>query len=433
MMCKLGDLISIKHGYPFDGEDIVEDDNGVVLVTPGNFRIGGGFQEDKCKYFKGDYPDEYVLPEGALIVTMTDLSKQCDTLGYSAIIPKSNKIYLHNQRIGLVDIKSNLVSKDYLHWFMRTDYYQKKIALTSSGSNVHHTSPDRIYDVDIELPTIEVQSKITNTLSSLEYKIMLNNSICSDLESMAKLLYDYWFMQFDFPDENGRPYKSSGGKMVWNDELKREIPEGWNAKMIGDTDIYVSDYTANGSFKGLADNVKYNEGIPYAMLIRIVDFNNNFENVNNHIWIDKHGYDYLAKSNLHGDEIIICNVGAAGNVYRCPRFNHPMTLGPNGIVVNHEYLNNYLDLYFSSSIGQNQLHAISSGSIQLKFNKTNFRELYIPVPRKEIIDSFYMIYNPIFEKKCSVLKENQELASLRDFLLPMLMNGQIKIEDVKAS
>ena len=158
MMCKLGDLISIKHGYPFDGEDIVEDDNGVVLVTPGNFRIGGGFQEDKCKYFKGDYPDEYVLPEGALIVTMTDLSKQCDTLGYSAIIPKSNKIYLHNQRIGLVDIKSNLVSKDYLHWFMRTDYYQKKIALTSSGSNVHHTSPDRIYDVDIELPTIAVKN-----------------------------------------------------------------------------------------------------------------------------------------------------------------------------------------------------------------------------------------------------------------------------------
>lgn len=73
--------------------------------------------------------------------------------------------------------------------------------------------------------------------------------------------------------------------MVWNDELKREIPEGWNAKMIGDTDIYVSDYTANGSFKGLADNVKYNEGIPYAMLIRIVDFITILKNVNNHIWL----------------------------------------------------------------------------------------------------------------------------------------------------
>lgn len=310
---------------------------------------------------------------------------------------------------------------------------ESQIKNVKVGAVQKHFNVSSAQEMLVPFPKLEEQNMIADIIYNLNSKITLNNSICSDLESMAKLLYDYWFMQFDFPDENGRPYKSGGGKMVWNDELKREIPEGWNAKMIGDTDIYVSDYTANGSFKGLADNVKYNEGIPYAMLIRIVDFNNNFENVNNHIWIDKHGYDYLAKSNLQGDEIIICNVGAAGNVYRCPRFNHPMTLGPNGIVVNHEYLNNYLDLYFSSSIGQNQLHAISSGSIQLKFNKTNFRELYIPVPRKEIIDNFYMIYNPIFEKKCSVLKENKELASLRDFLLPMLMNGQIKIEDVKAS
>ena len=324
-------------------------------------------------------------------------------------------------------VRSNgIVSSKYLYSCLATQHFFDFDLAGAKGSKMPRGDKEHI--MRYLVPILDSRELIGEFVDNVNLKIMLNNSICSDLESMAKLLYDYWFMQFDFPDENGRPYKSSGGKMVWNDELKREIPEGWNAKMIGDTDIYVSDYTANGSFKGLADNVKYNEGIPYAMLIRIVDFNNNFENVNNHIWIDKHGYDYLAKSNLHGDEIIICNVGAAGNVYRCPRFNHPMTLGPNGIVVNHEYLNNYLDLYFSSSIGQNQLHAISSGSIQLKFNKTNFRELYIPVPRKEIIDSFYMIYNPIFEKKCSVLKENQELASLRDFLLPMLMNGQIRLK-----
>ena len=101
----LGNYISIKHGFAFKGEHISSVDNGVVLVTPGNFAIGGGFQEKKCKYYDGEYNDQYVLHAGDLIVTMTDLSKQGDTLGYGALIPDiKNRVYLHNQRIGLVNV-----------------------------------------------------------------------------------------------------------------------------------------------------------------------------------------------------------------------------------------------------------------------------------------------------------------------------------------
>jgi len=103
---KLGDIIDIKHGYAFSGEHIIEEDNNIVLVTPGNFRIGGGFQERKCKYYDGEIPEDYILKSGDFIVTMTDLSKSIDTLGYSAIVPDSPcRKYLHNQRNNLPSVQ----------------------------------------------------------------------------------------------------------------------------------------------------------------------------------------------------------------------------------------------------------------------------------------------------------------------------------------
>ena len=131
---QLSDLITIKHGYAFDGEHIITEDNGIVLVTPGNFKIGGGFQEEKCKFFNGEIPNEYILHAGDYIVTMTDLSKGIDTLGYSAIIPyNKERIYLHNQRIGLISFISEDCDKNYIYYLMQTREYQRFIANSSTG------------------------------------------------------------------------------------------------------------------------------------------------------------------------------------------------------------------------------------------------------------------------------------------------------------
>ena len=180
-MPTLGDYIKIKHGYAFKGDYITSEDNGIVLVTPGNFEIGGGFKERKCKFFSGNYPNEYALKPNDLIVSMTDLSKQGDTLGYSARVPKSERIYLHNQRIGLVDVFNPAADKDYIYWFMRTAHYQKTIVATASGSTVKHTSPSRICAVEIDLPSIDEQRKIAALLSSLEAKMRINDRINDNL------------------------------------------------------------------------------------------------------------------------------------------------------------------------------------------------------------------------------------------------------------
>ena len=159
-ICRIGDLATIKHGYPFEGQYFSEEDNGVLLVTPGNFMIGGGFQEVKCKYFTGTFPKEYVLEAGDLIVTMTDLSKQSDTLGYGAIIPtKEGRIYLHNQRIGLFENIKTIVDKRYLCWCLQTVEYRTYIISNATGSIIKHTSPSRIQEAKVVLPPLPEQHR----------------------------------------------------------------------------------------------------------------------------------------------------------------------------------------------------------------------------------------------------------------------------------
>lgn len=173
--CKMREVAHIKHGYAYSGEYFSDKDNGVVLVTPGNFALGGGFQEIKNKYFTSKYPEEYVLHPGDLIVTMTDLSKKADTLGYGAIIPdNTSKIYLHNQRIGLFDELDKRLNPVFVRWFMQTDEYRLEIVRTSTGSTVHHTSPDRILDSLIFLPPIQLQNdfvKFANQVDKSKVKV----------------------------------------------------------------------------------------------------------------------------------------------------------------------------------------------------------------------------------------------------------------------
>lgn len=212
---KLEDCIEIKHGYAFKGEHIINKDNGKVLVTPGNFKIGGGFQESKCKFYNGEIPSDYILHPMDLIVTMTDLSKNIDTLGYSAYVPQDkNRIYLHNQRIGLVIIKNNICTKSFLYWLLRTHDYQRSIAGSSTGSTVHHTSPKKIYEYQFSCPNKDTQIKIADILNKYELLISNYQRQIKLLEEAAQRLYKEWFVDLHFPGYE-------------NTKIVDGVPEGW--------------------------------------------------------------------------------------------------------------------------------------------------------------------------------------------------------------
>lgn len=174
-MGKLSEVIEIKHGYAFKGEFFSDFEEEDILITPGNFKIGGGFNGQKFKYYNGDIPKDYILNRNDLIVTMTDLSKAGDTLGYSALVPTIyGKRLLHNQRIGKVVFKTDLEIKCFLYWLMRQDDYRHFVLGGATGSTVKHTSPTRICEFEFPLPTKELLSKFEIKISSLSDKAQEN-------------------------------------------------------------------------------------------------------------------------------------------------------------------------------------------------------------------------------------------------------------------
>ena len=182
---RLGEYISIKHGFAFKGEFISTDRSNQILVTPGNFKIGGGFKTGKMKYYHdSEFPKDYGLDADDLVVTMTDLSKEGDTLGYPALIPENvDEIYLHNQRIGKVIIKSDL-PKYFLYFLMKADEYQWYVLGASSGTSVMHTSPTLICNYSFLLPPSDKIEKF-NTLSGNSLKKVAKN--LSQIHTLKKL------------------------------------------------------------------------------------------------------------------------------------------------------------------------------------------------------------------------------------------------------
>ena len=182
----LGDIFSIKHGYGFEGQFFSSENNQHIVVTPGNFKLEGGFQKQKQPiYYTGTYPDEFKLKPNNLIIMMTDLSKNSNTLGNPAIVPDDGNYYLHNQRIGLIQIHNDSFVKDYLYLLLCTKEYHESVVATAAGSTVKHTSPNRIYSINLVVSTSkEEQTAIANVLSSMDKEI---ESLNTKLEKYRNL------------------------------------------------------------------------------------------------------------------------------------------------------------------------------------------------------------------------------------------------------
>ena len=388
MMPTLGDYIRIKHGYAFKGDYITTEDNGIVLVTPGNFEIGGGFKERKCKFFSSDYPDEYVLSAGDLIVTMTDLSKQGDTLGYSARVPRSGRKYLHNQRIGLVDVFNPAADKDYIYWFMRTPRYQKTIVATASGSTVKHTSPSRICAVEIMLPSLGVQRKIAALLSSLESKIESNKRINDNLQQQATALfsslYDRSNTEVRFTDliqilGGGTP--KTGENTYWNGNIAFFTPK----------DV----------------------GTPYTLITEKT--------------ISKEGLSHC-NSRLYPVNTVF--VTARGTVGKVGMSGVPMAMNQSCYALVGKETHQLL-VYFYTLKAVDRLKHKASGAVFDAITTRDFESEQIMKLSDDDATAFLRVAEPMFQEVLNNNIENLRLSTLRDSLLPKLMSGEIDVSAVQ--
>lgn len=295
------------------------------------------------------------------------------------------------------------------------EYNLDSILKLTSGSTFPNLTNDNLALYEFYVPEIEVQKKISSFLSNLDSKIELNNRINTELEAMAKTLYDYWFVQFDFADANGKPYKTSGGKMVWNAELKREIPEGWAVKTLLDIANFVNGLACQ-KFRP-----KENESSYRVIKIREMGtgFTENSEFVSRNIpeKVVIHNGDILFSWSATLDVKIWTGRTGALN-------QHIFKITSKDFPKSYYYfeLLNYLE-HFKM---QAELRKTTMGHI----TQDHLKQSRITIPPSDLIHKLDEILKPILEKKVKLEEENQELASVRDWLLPMLMNGQVRVSEV---
>lgn len=324
-----------------------------------------------------------------------------------------------------VRVKDTSVNPLFLSYYLDRPETRKWIVSHAVGSNMPNLNTDILSNIPVELPSKEEQDSIVSVLECIEKQIDNNTTICFDLETMAKLLYDYWFVQFDFPDENGKPYKSSGGKMVWNEQLKREIPVSWNVASFGDCIESINT--------GLnpRDNFVLNTGgtIKYLTV----------KNLTKEGTIDFSSCDYVdedaraiihRRSDIQIGDVLFASIAPLGRCYiiMSPPTDWDINESVFSIRPNKKNMtSSFLYMSFTRDNFIKKAEGSSTGSVFKGIRIATLQGMQTLLPPKSILDRFDEQVKPLFVRKALAIEENQQLSSLRDFLLPMLMNGQVKI------
>lgn len=316
----------------------------------------------------------------------------------------------HNTSMFVTDFKGN---DPYFAY-----YFLKNLDLKSLNSGSAQPSLNRnyVYPLKIRVPSTATQCTIAAVLCALDAKIDLNNRINAELEALTKTIYDYWFVQFDFPDANGRPYKSSGGAMVWNDILKREIPVGWRADNI----CAVSEL-AGGGTPSKASASYWDGDIPF---FTPADASNALFQLDTGNHITKQGLDACSSEFFPKGTIFITARGSVGKVLIAGR---GMAMNQSCYALCPKADNHLPFLYFHARALVCHLRVKASGSTFNSIVTNDIEWTSLVIPPADVIESFGAKTNAMFNRISVGLRESEELARLRDWLLPLLMNGQVRV------
>jgi len=405
----LGELIDIKHGFAFKGEFFCDEPRGYILLTPGNFAIGGGFKGDKFKYYEGPVPVEFVLHEGDLIVTMTDLSKQTDTLGYPAFVPTASdgRRYLHNQRLGKVVLKDEEKSDlRYLHYLMCCQDFRDEVLASATGTTVKHTSPERIKRFRFRLPPLPEQHAIAHILGTLDDKIELNRRMNETLDAMARALFQSWFVDFDPVRGKAEGCDPSLPKPIadlfpdrFEDSELGEIPAGWRVGRLDE------------------------------------------------VLVLQRGFDLPTLERTPGPYPVIAASGLNGTHNQFMVRGPGVTTGRSGVLGNVFYihedfwpLNTSLWVkQFKHSTPTFAFHLFrgldfslfNAGSAVPTLNRNHVHYLPVVIPSMSTIRAFEDLSVPLLKRQKANVDESRTLVALRDMLLPELISGELRVKDAE--
>lgn len=364
----------------------------------------------------------YSVKKGDIFITRT--SETLNELAMSSVALKDYPTATFSGFAKRLRPTQNDITYDkFMAFYMRSELFRKSVD-NNAIMTLRASFNEEIFSyIDVLLPNYEDQKKVGDFLYRLYSKIQINNQIYKELESLSKTIYDYWFVQFDFPDGQGKPYKSSGGKMVWNEELKRDIPEGWEIKELGDIIL------KSGTGLNPRDNFKLGFGENYYITIKNVKdgriiFDESCDRIDDEALkiIDK-------RSDLQRGDILFTSIEPVGVTYFLHEKPKNWNINESVFTLRPDYsqiTSEYLYMLLSSREMKVYTKNASAGSIHKGIRHSVLKMFKLPYRNKELTEQFSVLMTPIFERIKIIDQENQKLTELCDFLLPMLMNGQIK-------
>ncbi|MEL1243855.1 restriction endonuclease subunit S [Flavobacterium sp. DGU11] len=378
--------------------------NGKIpLIQTGDIKAANLYIEKATEFYNEvGLKQSKLWDEDTLCITIAA------NIAETAILKK--KMCFPDSVVGFIPFKKETTSV-FMHYLFA--FIRQRIQNSVQGSIQDNINIDYLEKLQLRIPEFPTQQKIVSVLSALDDKIELNNKINVELESMTKTLYDYWFVQFDFPDANGKPYKSSGGKMVWDEALKREIPMGWEVCCLSD----IANITMGQSPPGES----YNEdGSGCVFYQGSTDFGNRYPTIRKFT---------TSPSRFATQGDILLSVRAPVGTMNVAK--EDCCIGRGLAALNSK--DNCMSYLYEVMIDLKQIfdrrnvNGTTFGSI----TKDDLFSLKVVRPSSKILEKYNTITKPCFEKQNKMGEENQELTQLRDWLLPMLMNGQVTVGETE--
>ena len=395
---KLGEILDVTRGASLSGE-FYATEGEYIRLTCGNFDYQNNcFKENKSKdnlYYTGDFRSEFLMEKGDIITPLTE--QAIGLLGSTAIIPESGK-YIQSQDVAKIICKEDLLDKDFAFYLISSTLVKQQLSAAAQQTKIRHTSPDKIKDCTVWIPELAEQKRISKLLRSLDRKIELNKAINQNLEAMAKQLYEYWFIQFDFPNKDGKPYKSSGGEMVWNEKLKREIPKEWCSHEIKD---FMRIFTGKKDVsKAIPGKYKFFSCAPEPITSNEYIYDGAAVLVSGNGSYTGRVSFYKGKFDLY-QRTYACVLDA--ETENIPFFFYTL-----------RYL--FQPAYSGGKHGSSIPYIVLSDLANFKFA---YNKLYL--------EQFISTIKPLFDQQSINMEELESLTKQRDKLLPLLMNGQVLV------
>lgn len=413
---KLGDLIEVTRGMSLPGK-FYSTEGEYIRLTCGNFDyVNNSFKENKSKddlYYVGKIKPEFIMEKGDIITPLTE--QAIGLLGSTAIIPESGK-YIQSQDVAKITCKKGMIDHDFAYYLIPSKCVKEQLSAAAQQTKIRHTSPDAIKACKVFVPPLSEQKKIAAVLSALDDKIALNKKMNQKLEAMAKRLYDYWFVQYDFPDKNGHPYKTTGGPMTYNPTLKREIPVGWEVSNI----CPLMEILPGGT-PSKAKPEYWNGDISF---FGPTDYCGDVFQLSTEEHITENGLNNCASALYPPKTIFITARGSVGKLIVCGK---PMAMNQSCYALKPFDLEKYEYLFYLTKQLIEQLKKKGSGSVFKSINTLDIEQSFLSIAPNEIIDLYCKKVQSIFERIKSNTVEIAKLTALRDKLLPLLMNGQVVV------